>query len=71
MAGCQYDEAWVGACGDAAVTTDPIPLCEEHEGKRCGVCGDQAVKGCHATRGLVCGRGLCEEHGVDDCPHFW
>lgn len=57
---CVYTEAWVGECGERAVTSDP-PLCSEHRGETCW-CGEQAVRECPFTGQFVCGRPLCESH---------
>lgn len=67
---CTFDVAWQGECGDPAVESNP-PRCREHADETCAVCGAPAIKQCHATRGLVCGRPLCDEHDINDCPHYW
>ena len=68
--GCTYHEPYKGECGRKVVSEDP-PRCEKHQDKTCINCGDTAVKGCHSTRGLVCGFPLCEDCGIDDCPHAY
>lgn len=64
---CQFDEPYRGACGSPPATDDPILLCDGHRGENCVVCGDQAVRGCSATHGFVCGAPLCDDHDLNDC----
>ena len=51
---CPYDIAWVGRCKDMGT-----PFCEKHAGRRCAVCGQQAVRECSETTMAVCGTPLC------------
>lgn len=68
---CTWTVAWVGECGDPAVTgTDP-PRCADHNDDwraDCANCGAQATGGCEATFGLVCGAPLCDDCDLNDCP---
>jgi hypothetical protein len=54
---CGWDEAWIGICKNEAI--EGSEYCAEHNGKKCGVCGEQANRECPETCGLVCGFPLC------------
>lgn len=67
--GCLFDEPWIGKCGkpsigngddmsDAAIYQGMC--CEKHSKEKCVVCGSQAFTRCVASRGLMCGRPLCD-----------
>jgi len=67
---CTWIVPWAGECEKPVVSDDP-PRCERHNEnwmEDCVVCGEQAVKGCDATMGLVCGAPLCEKHTASECP---
>jgi hypothetical protein len=55
MQECQFDEAWRGKCNKKS----DEKFCDEHRNIKCH-CGEQAIKTCPETYGLVCGSPLCE-----------
>jgi len=57
---CRYDEPWQGECGKPTVSGSDF--CEEHHGRLCRVCKDQATRGCPHAGSLVCGAPLCDDH---------
>lgn len=58
---CIFSKAWVGRCEEEA---DESGFCEEHKGKMCVSCGEQATHECDETGQFVCGAPLC-----DACEH--
>ena len=64
---CTYEQAYLGACEDPAVTVDP-PRCPDHAETTCRVCDAPATHGCRATFGVVCGAPLCDDHSQAECP---
>lgn len=66
---CVFYKAWQGECGKDPVPGTEPPLCSEHNGEECHVCGKQATTQCGNAGQFVCGYPLCEtcecsNHGV-------
>jgi hypothetical protein len=58
---CKFTPAYSSRCQRPCIGD----YCEEHDGIKCGVCGNQAVHGCHYCGQFVCGFPLC-----GDCEEF-
>ena len=53
---CRYVIAYQGRCGRVQIGE----YCDEHEGRKCVICGHQATHECAYAGQFVCGMLLCE-----------
>lgn len=59
---CQFKIVWYGKCQKDSKLNNIV--CEEHSGKKCVICGNQALEQCGFSKQFVCGEYLC---GNSDC----